>query len=495
MNEIERCRTKNDEREILTSAYELLSEGFLMLSKIFADYENICRESLLTSFSVIPSRQRLQELESVVLRNRDQIVPKRVELDDDVVPAYYAEVENLNADESVKLDLNTILRYRRSSSLSWKLEWSELKAHCERYLEAFEVRGIDDEPVPLKFLELDYNAFKNIPQDESTGIEKGYEQYVEFPVAAELSYDESESSVPSSPLSSSSFDDPDSDEDYVLEEKHTKKKRKKKYSERQGQASQSCKSWDDLRDFQDWLDRGDVRGDMKLVLRRQKRQTWSIASSDSETQVSKKRCAEKPKKTLSAPLREKKSNFEICIPRYENVEAASPVHGKRVTMQIRVKKDDSVGSTDDDEGDDRVCKPCEVRLKRIEMADIAAYTRCAKKAVRSLVDAASDSPRISSPTAVCSCHETETSSHVLKDDFAVPPIIIRRHVKEVVRGGKRKKARKKRAIFEIITKDPLPEKVCHFHSVDSGRSLRSGRKENSLDLHHRTLRTDLEFGG
>jgi hypothetical protein len=457
INEMERCRA-DGESKLLELANELLSNGFVMLSKLFADHLTIRRECVLTSFSLVPSVQKLQELESFVVC--DSIVPKpssvlEAEPDVGVVPAYYSAIENLNMEESVKLDLNTILRYRRSPSLSWELEWSQLKANCEHYMETFGPRSLDDE-VALKYLELDYNAFKDIPQQECTGIEKGYEQFME-PTFAAPDEDESTLSSSSSSSSSSSDDDPDFDAEYAKKRKCMKKKNKKIVPQRKLRSANT--SWDELSDWKSWLNLTNDRGDTKLVFRRQKRQTWFVASSDSEMQASKKRCTETPERTRSVspkPIRE----FEICIPRLDE-----PVHGKRVTMQIRVKKvEDTVESTDDDDNNnnnnnddvqvnDELWKPCEVRLERITMSDIASYTSSANEAVRSLVGAS-----ISSPTAVCSCPSSQKNT--------IEPIVIRRQVKEVISGGKRKKKKKKtRTIFEIITKDPTPEKSCHFHSV------------------------------
>ncbi len=238
MNEIEQYRVNSD-REKLKSAYELLCKGFIQISNLFREYKNIYKECLLTAFSITPSREYLEKLEQFIdkessdesnvepiikIENNNKIsvsdqndtaetgeqktltetenesneisenrdiqktneVPVKKEaleeLNSDSIrgngPAYLNEVESLKVEESLKTDLNSILRYQRYHALSWDLEWSELKANCEIYLEIFEKRGFDE--VELKYLDLDYEQFKNRPNqyEDFGGIEKGYEQYV-----------------------------------------------------------------------------------------------------------------------------------------------------------------------------------------------------------------------------------------------------------------------------------------------------------------------------
>lgn len=92
--------------------------------------------------------------------------------------AYISEMESMMIEDSIRTDLNSILRYQRHHTLTWDLEWPVLKVNCEKYHEMFEKRGFDE--VELKYLELDYNQFKNRPMeiDESAGIEKGYEHFI-----------------------------------------------------------------------------------------------------------------------------------------------------------------------------------------------------------------------------------------------------------------------------------------------------------------------------
>lgn len=339
MNEIEQYKVSCD-RDKLKQTYEQLSKGFVLISELFSDYNSIYKECLLTAFSLAPSRESLQKIETfidTVLSNSNKrndqnctgkeqnptvlddvfspaksdtmdkntsvngpiietscspaesrvptsFLPKSVPLpsippigqensdlneilesmgvdkndvpcfdvgitsklnelvNNEVVkgaaPAYYAEVESLSLDESIKTDLNSILRYQRYHRLTWELEWNELKMNCEKYLELFEERGFDE--VELKYLDLDYNQFKDRPinDEEYCGIEKGYEQYIVSP-------EESEDEQPLSRRIKISSTDSDSD--------GQRPKKRKKSQKRLKQKAKPEPIHDESSDFEDLL--------------------------------------------------------------------------------------------------------------------------------------------------------------------------------------------------------------------------------------------------
>lgn len=339
MNEIEQYKVSCD-RDKLKQTYEQLSKGFVLISELFSDYNSIHKECLLTAFSLAPSRESLQKIETfidTVLSNSNKrsdqnyagkeknptvldnvfsptksdsmdkntsvngpvietscspvesrvftpITTKPVPLlpippigqessdlneilenmgvdkndvpcfdvgitsklnelvNNEVVkgaaPAYCAEVESLSLDESIKTDLNSILRYQRYHRLTWELEWNELKMNCEKYLEVFEERGFDE--VELKYLDLDYNQFKDRPinDEEYCGIEKGYEQYIASP-------EESEDEQPLSRRIKISSTDSDSD--------GQRPKKRKKPQKRLKQKAKSEPTHDESSDFEDLL--------------------------------------------------------------------------------------------------------------------------------------------------------------------------------------------------------------------------------------------------
>lgn len=309
MNEVEQHRV-NRERDKLKETYGQLSKGFLLLSDLLNECQNIYKECLLTSFSLSPSRECLRIIEAFITKlanvtdlpeepnseenqkneatqstlpgvklekptsgvevtvssetsqhpesvstaiaevtpaskhppettsdtlkeilqsmgvpekDDNQIceeldskqVNKLIDCEKGLASAYMTELENLRwFDEAMAGDLNTILNYRRYYTLTWDLEWLKLKENCEQYLEDFEKKDFED--VELKYLDLDYNQFKDQPIDNEDlyGIEKGYERYAFSPSESE----EELSSTKKSGLSSI-----ESEEDILLIHRKRKK--------------------------------------------------------------------------------------------------------------------------------------------------------------------------------------------------------------------------------------------------------------------------------
>lgn len=99
-------------------------------------------------------------------------------------PNQVLDAETLGLTPQLCDDLAVVLSSPRYQMLSWVLDWAELSIMCEKYLEnGEEMRNTTKE---LKFLNIDYNQFKDWPsgedeKDEYYGIEKGYEQWVDIP--------------------------------------------------------------------------------------------------------------------------------------------------------------------------------------------------------------------------------------------------------------------------------------------------------------------------
>lgn len=98
-------------------------------------------------------------------------------------PNQVLDAETLGLTPQLCDDLAVVLSSPRYQMLSWVLDWAELSIMCEKYLEnGEEMRNTTKE---LKFLNIDYNQFKDWPsgedeKDEYYGIEKGYEQWVDL---------------------------------------------------------------------------------------------------------------------------------------------------------------------------------------------------------------------------------------------------------------------------------------------------------------------------
>ncbi|XP_053636193.1 serine-rich adhesin for platelets isoform X2 [Cherax quadricarinatus] len=85
-------------------------------------------------------------------------------------------------------DLAVVLSSPRWQVLSWMRDWSELSKICERYLnDADSAKNTTKE---LKYLNIDYSQFQNMPSaeiTEFTGIEKGYEHFIEHETESDYS--------------------------------------------------------------------------------------------------------------------------------------------------------------------------------------------------------------------------------------------------------------------------------------------------------------------
>ncbi|XP_033610891.1 serine-rich adhesin for platelets isoform X3 [Cryptotermes secundus] len=144
----------------------------------------------IESSSVDPSGVEKKErtLDALILI-KGNTVTESLNYDVLSAPNQVLDAETLGLTPQLCDDLAVVLSSPRYQMLSWVLDWAELSIMCEKYLEnCEEMRNTTKE---LKFLNIDYNQFKDWPsgedeKDEYYGIEKGYEQW------ADLSSDTSE---------------------------------------------------------------------------------------------------------------------------------------------------------------------------------------------------------------------------------------------------------------------------------------------------------------
>lgn len=96
-------------------------------------------------------------------------------------PNQVLNAEALGLSEQLCDDLAVVLSSPRYQLLSWVLDWTELKTTCDKYL--LNAEGTRNTVKELKYLNIDYNQFKDWPSDEDRpkygGIEKGYEQWAD----------------------------------------------------------------------------------------------------------------------------------------------------------------------------------------------------------------------------------------------------------------------------------------------------------------------------
>ena len=90
--------------------------------------------------------------------------------------------DNLGLSKDITDDLLIVIAAPRWHLLSWVMDWSELEATCAKLLANPTIREPSEE---LKFLNIDYTQFDEWSSDEEvtiyTGIEKGYEKWLEVP--------------------------------------------------------------------------------------------------------------------------------------------------------------------------------------------------------------------------------------------------------------------------------------------------------------------------
>ncbi|XP_045603213.2 LOW QUALITY PROTEIN: serine-rich adhesin for platelets [Procambarus clarkii] len=94
-------------------------------------------------------------------------------------PNQVLDADQLGLTKELCDDLAVVLSSPRWQVLSWMRDWSELSKICERYLnDADSAKNMTKE---LKYLNIDYSQFRNMPSaeiTEFTGIEKGYEHFI-----------------------------------------------------------------------------------------------------------------------------------------------------------------------------------------------------------------------------------------------------------------------------------------------------------------------------
>ncbi|XP_050737679.1 mucin-17-like isoform X2 [Eriocheir sinensis] len=95
-------------------------------------------------------------------------------------PSQVLDAEVLGMTKELCDDLAVVLSCPRWQVLSWMLDWNELSKICGQYLkDADSAKNMTKE---LKYLNIDYSQFQNMPSaeiTEFTGIEKGYEHFIE----------------------------------------------------------------------------------------------------------------------------------------------------------------------------------------------------------------------------------------------------------------------------------------------------------------------------
>ncbi|XP_019765180.2 uncharacterized protein LOC109540997 isoform X2 [Dendroctonus ponderosae] len=214
MNELERLKHVNEDVKMKLTTSRL-AHTFSNLTDLLDDHVKVARECILTAFSLEPTKERLKRIEELAKRSgfpvldtgqewRCRLHPPVLPSDDLAwvcpecgewmskpeltaplqmnTPLQEALQESiLGISEALCDDLVVCLSNPRYQILSWLLSWGDLYRLCILYLN--DPEKTKNFVTELKFVDVDYSMFDHIkrePVDEYTGIEKGYEQYLDI---------------------------------------------------------------------------------------------------------------------------------------------------------------------------------------------------------------------------------------------------------------------------------------------------------------------------
>lgn len=185
---------------------------YLYLARILHAHPNLEKECILTAFSMNPTNECFQ---LVCKLAETQIAEEATDVATTAAATTSAQNESIDAlptltcserllsskeydasrapnhlldsltclSETVRSDLVSLLTVPRIKNLNWLVPWPELKKECEALLNAEKKFEIVENTTAasmdkLKYINLNYDDFKDFTPHEYPGIEKGYEIYV-----------------------------------------------------------------------------------------------------------------------------------------------------------------------------------------------------------------------------------------------------------------------------------------------------------------------------
>lgn len=197
---------------VILNLEKQISGRYIFLAQALHDYPALERECLLTSFSMNPTKESFQLLclvgdrqlpaasttdagqcESIdalhAITGADVLLKSK---NYDAAKAPNRLLDSLTMlSESVRADLATLLDVPRIKSLTWLIPWPELRKSCSELLQDEKKKEIVEKTTAmangkLKFINLNYDEYKDFTPHEYPGIEKGYEVYVANSSSSEM---------------------------------------------------------------------------------------------------------------------------------------------------------------------------------------------------------------------------------------------------------------------------------------------------------------------
>ncbi|CAH1731451.1 unnamed protein product [Aphis gossypii] len=240
INEKEKCKQLSDKDGSFESLKKLV-QGYLKLANLLEDIVSICRECVLTAYSLMPSSDLMKRVEMLAIKS-GKLIPENINNDTNVpenscnkskkgctsskpgrkrkskvrqtyenplsiLDPYEKCYSKIHSDLSelndpltpiMQEDLISIIKYPRCGTFNWNLEWPRMKIVCQQYLENLDLvlkRNTLIERSDLTYLDIDideYNKWTEINMKQLTN-DKGY-----FSSDNNFSDDESIASIASS---------------------------------------------------------------------------------------------------------------------------------------------------------------------------------------------------------------------------------------------------------------------------------------------------------
>lgn len=207
-------------------ALKKLVQGYLKLANLLEDVLSVCRECVLTAYSLMPSSDLMARVESLAIKS-GKLFPKH----QTNVPEYLCDkhkrrsTTNIKSDNSNKIgrkrknckackivevsrsifgadednynnihrdlnnlpdplprhandDLIAVLKYPRFTTFNWNLEWPRMKIMCQHYLDNFDMvlQRNTLQRSDLKFLDIDIDQYNKATEEKMRTLtnDKGY---------------------------------------------------------------------------------------------------------------------------------------------------------------------------------------------------------------------------------------------------------------------------------------------------------------------------------
>lgn len=196
INEKERCKHLNNKDELFESLKQLV-HGYLKLANMLENVISVCRECVLTAYSLMPSHDLMVRVENLAIKSgklskkeisfhenaaifdnyySKSVVTKKLNhkskepkltdfVEEDSYELVHSELNQLPdpLPSSMKDNLISVLQYPRFAKFSWNMEWSKIKMFCQQHLDNLDLVLKRNTLLrsDLKFIDLNVDEFNS----------------------------------------------------------------------------------------------------------------------------------------------------------------------------------------------------------------------------------------------------------------------------------------------------------------------------------------------